>query len=111
MKRTTPAANQLIMQAARLNPKVKAQAVGEPDGLGYFRSIEFDAATSKQIVPILEVIEDPRIASIEYEGKGKAVVTFVPDTRADFKDEYPLQAVNLILTEQKASEKAEEQAQ
>lgn len=100
MKRTTPAANRLIMQAAQLNPKVKAQAVGEPDGLGYYRSIEFDAATSKQIVPILEVINDPRIASIAYEGKGRAVITFVADTRADFKTDYPLESVKNVLESQ-----------
>lgn len=109
MTRLTPAAMQLIVQVQKINPKFKATITGEPDGFGRYRAVEFDAASSKVIVPILEVLNDKRIASVDYEGKGRAVVTFVSDTRADSRTEYPLETVNLILTEQKASEEQEAQ--
>lgn len=98
MSRIIPAAVQLITQVNILNPKSTAKAVDGEDGYGRHRSIEFDARTSKWLVPALEAIQDERIASVDYEGKGKAVVHFVGDTRADHRDPvYPLNEVLTVL--------------
>jgi hypothetical protein len=102
MSRIPPAARQLIAQVSEGN-KVKATPVGDPDGFGVTRSIEFDAATSKRIVPILELARDPRIATIDYEGKGRATITFVGDYRADRNTPFPVESVEAVLSEPDSS--------
>lgn len=99
MKRLVPAARQLIEQATARSNKSKAGIVGEADGLGFYRSVQFDASTSKWLAPALDVIDDKRIASVDYEGKGRAVVTFVADTRADRRDLFPIEDVDAVLSE------------
>ena len=97
MSRLVPAAAQLIEQVTRLNHNAKAKAVDPPDGFGRHRSIEFDARTSKWLAEALNAINDPRIDYVQYEGKGKAIVNFVPDTRADHRTVYPLESVLRVL--------------
>jgi hypothetical protein len=97
MSRICPAGVQLIEQACNIDPKVKAKVVDKPDGLGRHRSIEFDAATSKWLAPILDVLDDDRIKSVYYQGKGRATVVFVDDTRADYRTEYPLMSIGRVL--------------
>lgn len=98
MSQLTAAAVQLINQVTQLNPKVAAKAVDTPDGFNRHRAVEFDGRTSKWLVPALNAINDERIASIDYEGKGRAVVTFVGDVRADHRyPEYPLESVLAVL--------------
>lgn len=99
MSRLAPAAIQLIEDVTALNQgrKMSASPVDRPDGLGIHRSIEFDAATSKWLVPVLDVIEDERIKRIVYTGKRRATITFVGDTRADHRDPFPLLRVHRIL--------------
>lgn len=104
MTRYTPAAKQLIEQATAINNKTKAIPYGEVDGFGIHRSVQFDAATSKWLSPLLEALGDARIAEVSYEGKGRAVVTFVADTRADRRTHYPLEEVKAILTDPEESE-------
>jgi hypothetical protein len=99
MTRIPPAARQLIDQASEGGRKVTAKPVGDPDGFGVTRSVEFDASTSKRLVPILEMANDRRISTIDYEGKGRATITFVGDQRADFRDPYPIEAVEAVLNE------------
>lgn len=95
MARLVPAATQLLSQIDR---KFKVKS-GEPDGLGYVRTITLDATTSRWLVPILAAIGDERIADVHYEGKGQATITFVPDYRADFKTPFPLDEVDHILND------------
>lgn len=98
MSQLVPAARQLITQVQHFKPNAKAKSVGDPDGIGVLRSISFDKATSKWLTPILEVIADERIASIDTTNTG-TVVTFVADTRSDHRTEFPLGAVFDVLSE------------
>jgi len=95
--RLVPAAVQLISQVEDLR-KTKV-ATGEPDGLDRIRTVTFDAATSRWLVPILSAIGDERISEVHYEGKGRATVTFVSDYRADFKTPFPLAEVAAVLND------------
>src|SRR5262245_36283203 len=97
MSRLVPAAVQLITQVTQINPNVKAKAVDPPDGFGRHRSIEFDARTSKWLNDALLALHDPRIDYVQYTGKGRAIVNFVADTRADHRTPYPLTSVLRIL--------------
>lgn len=99
MTRLTPAARQLIAQVAEDGKKFSAKAVGDADGLGVHRSVEFDATTSKWLAPVLDVIADRRIETVDYNGKGRLIVTFVPDSRADFVEPFPLSEVRSVLNE------------
>lgn len=99
MSRIVPAAVQFIEEVTRLNSKVAVKAVDQPDGYGRQRSIQFDARTSKWIVPAIEAMQDPRIAYVDYEGKGRAIVTWVTDVRADRRDDYLLSYVVRVLRE------------
>lgn len=97
MPRLTPAASQLADQVFNLNDKMKCYPYGEVDGYGRIRGIEFDAATSKWLVPALEAIQDERIEKIQYEGKGRAQVIFVGNTLADRRTTYPLISTLRVL--------------
>lgn len=97
MSKIVPAAVQLMQQVTSINPTMKASATDKPDGFGRHRSIEFDAKTSKWLAPALDVIGDERIDHIDYEGKGRATVTFVSTTKADSPQAYPLSSVLTVL--------------
>lgn len=99
MSRLAPAAQQLLDQVGEARTSMKKVTLGDPDGLGRIRSITFDAATSRWLVPILNAIGDHRIREVEWAGKGRATVTFVSDYRADFKTEFPLDEVSHILND------------
>lgn len=92
------AARQLVEQVQALNPKAAVSA-GAPDGYGRLRSVEFDARTSKWLVPALNAVADPRVSRIDYEDKGRAVVHFVGDTRADTREPYALEVALRVLKE------------
>lgn len=97
MPRLTPAAAQLADQVFAISDKMKCYPHGDVDGFGRIRGIEFDAATSKWLVPCLEAIQDERIDHVEYEGKGRAQVFFVGNTLADRRTTYPLIATLRVL--------------
>ena len=97
MSTIVPAAQQLIREVTSLNPKAAVRAVDKPDGFKRHRSIEFDARTSKWLVPALEAMQDIRIRSVDYKGKGRATVTWVSTTVADRQDDYLLSYVVKVL--------------
>jgi hypothetical protein len=97
MSRLCNAAIQLIEQVNSTGHTIAVKAVDAPDGFGRHRSIQFDARTSKWLAPVLDVIKDPRIAFVDYAGKGRATITFVGDARADNRDDYPLHEVRQVL--------------
>lgn len=95
--RLIPAAKQLTSEVEDMGKPYKVTQ-GEPDGYGFIREIGFDARTSKWLVPILDAIGDERIRTIDYEGKGRASITFVGDTRADFSQPFGVAAVDKVLS-------------
>lgn len=97
MPTLAPAAQQLLRQVVALNPKAAAAPIGPQDGFGRLRAIQFDARTSKWLVPALEAVNDERVEAIEYEGKGRAIVSFVGDTRADQRTAFPIEAALRVL--------------
>ena len=98
MSRLVRAGQTLGSEVAALRPKAKMKIVGEPDGLDRFRAITYDAATMKWLVPILEALEDPRVASVDEVGKSTRV-TFVPDSRADRGHPFGLATVDEVLNQ------------
>lgn len=91
-----PAVRRLIAQVA-LTDGSSPVSYGEPDGIGYIRSISFSAKTGKWLYPVLMIVDDPRIKSVEWEKRKPITVTFVDHTAADFDDEFPINAVLAIL--------------
>jgi hypothetical protein len=98
MPRLIPAAQQMMSEIADTGREFKT-VPGDPDGYGFIRRVTFDAKTSKWLVPLLEAVEDPRIRQVLYNGKGRAEIWFVGDTRADFKDPFGLAAVDKVLND------------
>jgi hypothetical protein len=97
MSINTPAADQLIDEVKAIDEKATAEPADEPDGFDRIRAIEFDAKTSKWLAEALDAIEDARIDGVDYDGKGKAVVQFVADTRADDREPFSLAEVKAVL--------------
>lgn len=98
-KRTPPALRQLVAQIVA-HGNEEPEIVGDPDGLGVYRSIKVKAATAKWLVPALEVIKDRRIASVEKKKVGRSnqvVITFVASHFADRVDPFPIEDVDSIL--------------
>lgn len=93
------AAEVLRDQVTSLKPRTKVETHGEPDGFNVYRSIIFNKATSSWLQPLLEVVDDPRISSIEESGDGRLVVTFSARTNADLTDPFPLEKVADVLQE------------
>lgn len=98
MSRICSAGVQLIEEVTDLGKTVQVRAVDKPDGYGYHRAVSFDARTSKWLCKVMEVIEDPRITGVDYEGRGRLVVHFVGDTRADFRTPYGVEKIFNVLT-------------
>lgn len=96
MARLVGAARQLIAQVEDLMPDAKIKVLDEVDGLGFQRSIRLDHATAKRVGAALDVIKDPRISKITRSSSG-VKITFVADTRADFKQPYELAEVLAVL--------------
>lgn len=97
MSSLTPAAQQLVQQVQAISGHAKVSPTGGVDGFGRIRSVEFDPRTSKWLVPALDAVNDERIRSVTYQGKGRAVVAFVGDTRADRRDPFPIEDALRVL--------------
>ena len=96
MSRIVPAGYQLMSEVEMDHPKMKV-TYGKPDGLGVIREFTFDAATSKWLVPILDVLHDPRIKSVEIHGRSRATVRFVASHWADHKEPFLLGRIDEAL--------------
>ena len=96
MNRIVPAGYQLMSEVEELKPKVKVK-YGDPDGLGVIREMTFDATTSKWLVPILKVLGDPRIRSVEVDGRHRATVRFQAKSVADWKNPFLLARIDEAL--------------
>lgn len=96
MSELVRAATALDSEVSALQPKAKMKVAGEPDGFDINRSVSYDAATTKWLLPILESLDDNRIESIDDNGK-QTVITFVSDSRADHTDPFGLASVNEVL--------------
>jgi hypothetical protein len=68
---------------------------GELDGYQMVRAIRFDTDTSNWLRPILAAIDDPRIATCTADEQ--MTVEFIGNTRADWRDPYPLGIVAKVL--------------
>lgn len=98
MSRLTYAARTLMRQIGdKRNYDVK---FGEPDGLGVVRDIRFDKRTSKWLAPLLEAIEDPRIAEANVTEAGYLHVTFVAGPQADDRRKFPLDDAATVRSSQ-----------
>lgn len=97
MTRLAPAAQQLVEQVRDQHPAMSWKVVGEPDGYRVYRQVRFDTETSSWLRPILDAIRDVRITDCSPDEQ--MVVTFVGDTRADWRDPYPLAIVAKVLYE------------
>lgn len=100
MAYVVPAAEQLGKQVKELRPDATVTYGTDVDGIGYVRTVSFDAATTKWLSAILDVINDERISAY-----GKGGVTFVEDTRADFATPFPLAEVDSVLNEKPKADK------
>lgn len=98
MTRQTRAGKQLTRQVQESKAQTKVDVVGEADGLGVFRTISFNKATSKWLEPLLVEIDDKRIESLETVD-GLLHVTFVPTTKADDAAPFPLADAETVLSE------------
>lgn len=98
MARLPYAAEQLIAEVQDLDENFTAETVGDPDGLGVYRSIRFDKAASEQLAEVGEVLtHDERIVSVENTDDG---VVFTFDERsmvADDRTEFGVEHVVSIL--------------
>jgi hypothetical protein len=90
------AGSTLIRQVDEHRTKVTATP-GDIDGINRYRSIEFDAKTSKWLKPILEACDDPRIASLDDGEKSHLVVRFVGTVKADDPSLFALDEADAVL--------------
>jgi hypothetical protein len=96
MARIARAAIVLAEQVQELKPRTTWTEVGEPDGLGVYRTVRFSKRTGGWLRLLLEQIRDPRIQSMEETGDG-LLVTFIPGPKADYRDEFPLTDAETVL--------------
>lgn len=91
MTRLPYAAKVLMDQVEEAKPRSRSETVGDPDGLGVYRTIRFSKSAGKWLAPLLETIEDERIESFDLDDDG-LVVTFVHTPNADSRTPFPLDA-------------------
>lgn len=88
MPRTPYAAKTLTDQVTALRKSAKFE-MGDEDGLGVYRSVTFDKATTKFIGDALDYIEDDRIVGYGVGSKGELKVLFSErSTLADDREEF-----------------------
>lgn len=76
--------------------------VGDPDGLGVYRTFEIDPVASKGLADALDAIQDSRIVEFKTVGNGKnehVEVTFASTVRADNAQDFDLAAAQLAAGE------------
>lgn len=98
MARIPHAAHTLIDQVQARRKSAKYTVEDDPDGLDVNRAIAFDKGTSKWLGPILEAIDDPRIVGLS-TSKEELTVLFSARTIADSRDEFPLDEVEAVLSQ------------
>lgn len=82
---------------------------GEPDGLDVRRALKFDTETSKELGPILWVLNDPRIKSLTDDEAG-LIVVFVDNYRADTRLPFDLDSAETVVkAEQPVTEEESEE--
>lgn len=89
-----PGVQALIDEVTELRPKAKVTPSDEVDGFDRVRSLNVDANTAKWLAPILEAVEDDRIAEVSEDGK---TITFVADSRADHAHAFGLADADGVL--------------
>jgi hypothetical protein len=70
---------------------------GDLDGIGRYRSVDFDAKTSKWLRPLLEACADPRIKELDKAPKSHLVVRFVDTIKADDPTPFALDEADAII--------------
>lgn len=106
MNRIPPAARQLIAEIAEIHPDAEPHIVGDPDGFGVYRQVQFTKA--EWLADALEAIGDDRIASVVRENQASTLVTFTDTTRADYAYPYDIADVHAVLLESDEDEDAEQ---
>jgi len=106
--RTPHAAKQLtkqVREALGRIPDSKAglgtsKPVGDGDGLGVQRSVEFDKVASKFLLDRYDaLLSDRRVEGIDQSGKGIVTVTFTHLPLADQRDPFDLTAPRAVEEE------------
>jgi len=90
------AAKQLLKEVRAIEPKAMSTPTDTPDGLGVWRSMAFDAATSEWLTPALFACKDPRIVFIKHDDRG-LVVTFSSGIDADQIHPFQVAAADRVL--------------
>lgn len=69
----------------------------DPDGFGVHRKFKFDKTSSKLLDKVLPHLGDPRIVD-HYMRSGSMFIVFSPRTIADQRDEFPLDAAEVVAS-------------
>lgn len=96
MSRNPYAANDFLAELREQFAKATAEPVGDPDGLGVYRTFKFDKTSSKTLSRVLEEIVDERIDSFE-ESEGHVYVTFTSRTVADRRGRFALAEARTVV--------------
>jgi len=87
-----------VEQVAERHPKAKWELTGERDGFGRYRSVTFrDRRASAWLEKVLPLMwDEPRLRAFTVKN-GYVTVTFVADSRADFRHPFPFEAAETVL--------------
>lgn len=100
MARLPYAARTLVRQVLEHKPKANYEVHGDPDGLNVNRTIKFDKTVSKWLAPIVEALDDERIAEVELTEAGYLHVTFTEETIADQRTPFNLDDAITVAKDQ-----------
>lgn len=94
-----PAASQLLYEVQTCEKDASFEPVGEADGLGVHRVVQFDEESSKWLPKVMDVVLESNENRVQAVGQidGHTHVTFVGDTRADFIQPFRIAEVKVIL--------------
>lgn len=96
MTRNPYAADDFLSEVREQHAKASAEPVGDPDGLGVYRTFKFDKTSSKTLLKVLPEISDERIESFE-EKTGHALITFTSHTVADRRGRFALAEARTVV--------------
>ena len=95
--RVPHAASILTEQVQAHNKRAKSTPIGDADGYGVQRTIQFDKTSSKWLAKVLPELDDPRIVGY-VEDKDGIIVEFSSQTAADERHPFALSDAETVAT-------------
>jgi hypothetical protein len=87
----------VMTEVEAVNPKALV-TTGAPDGFGVWRTLTLDAKTTEMLLPLLDNLNDPRVASRVLHSNDTYTLVFASDRRGDDAKPFGIDRAYRVMT-------------